>query len=152
MDSSDFTFWENCSFIQDNRYTKHLYCVGLLSGARGRSKQTMVVAVMVPARGLLEGLKWTETDVKATWRTWQELTWEVTVEYFLPAIFLVEKGMEGGRPCLVKAPAGAEVLLCSQHTQRMEWLLHRVHCGPELAWKETGKIKWEDSRSISCSH
>ena len=51
----------------------------------------------------------------------------------LPADFLVEKGMEGGRPCLVKAPAGAEVPLCSQHTQRMEWLLRRVRCGPKMA-------------------
>lgn len=70
----------------------------------------------------------------------------------LPADFLVEKRMEGGRPCLVKAPAGAEVPLCSQHTQRMKWLLCRVHCGPELARKETGEIKWDHSRSISRPH
>lgn len=35
----------------------------------------------------------------------------------LRADFLVEKRMEGGRPCLVKAPAGAEVPLCSQHSE-----------------------------------
>lgn len=57
----------------------------------------------------MEGWNGTEErDTEPAWRTWEELAWEVTVEYSLMADFLVESRMEGGKACLVKPPAGAK--------------------------------------------
>lgn len=84
--------------------------MGVLSSARERCQHRIVGAV-----GALTGVcskgrgRTEEGDMKPARKPWELLVWEVTREHVVTAgDFLVESGVEGGKACVMEAPACAK--------------------------------------------